>query len=200
MKISRETTRHGLKMTQLNTLWTFLLRRNHQTTFTYRKKTQYIDLETAECESMSLFNQKWTTLPGLTSIHRKCLSYNFIQQTSLSYKIHTSSVWRKCLPSNFYTCSKKNRKKIKPFLRLFENSWKDWWQKKTALIFFSKKNVYHTISICGNCMTDIFWWQHKDFEKLLQFVFQAQIKFGTQIEFCTETSIFRKKTYFFLCA
>ena len=28
---------------------------------------------------------------------------------------------------------------MKPFLRLFENSWTDWWQKQLILIFFLKK-------------------------------------------------------------
>ena len=52
-----------------------------------------------------------------------------------------------------HTFSKNNRKKIKPFLRLFENSWTDWWQKKMILNFF-EKNACHTISIYD---TKKFW-------------------------------------------
>ena len=51
----------------------------------------------------------------------------------------TSSVWRKRLSYNFHTLSKNNRTKMKRFLRLFENSWTDWWQKKTDFKFFLKK-------------------------------------------------------------
>ena len=54
-------------------------------------------------------------------------------------QLHTSCVWRKGFSYNFHTFSKNNRKTIKPFLRLIENSWTDWWQKKIDIKIFLRK-------------------------------------------------------------
>ena len=76
----------------------------------------------------------------------KLLMIQFHTAKIIIIQFHTTSVWRKCLSYNFHTFSKNTRKKIKPFLRLFENSWTKRWQKKLIRIFFGK-NACHTISI-----------------------------------------------------
>ena len=106
----------------------------------------------------------------------------------------TSSVWRKCL-SYIFIRFRKTIEKIKPVVRLFENSWADWWQKKNWFKIYLKKllSIQFPLEffqlILRICL-----------KKFFCFFFQPQI------DFCTQTKFFRKKKIFlhakfkFLCA
>ena len=72
--------------------------------------------------SYQLFYEK-KYITALVDLHTpKMLIIQFHTTKIIIIQFHTSSVWRKCLSYNFHTFSKNNRKKVKPFLRLFENS------------------------------------------------------------------------------
>ena len=102
--------------------------------------------------------------------------------------MHGSSVWRKSLSYNFHTISKKNRKKLNlfcGFLRTVEKTG----DKKTALIFSSKKMF--TMQFLYK---EIVWQTFFDGDtNILKNCFK--IFFQPQIEFCTQTKTFRKKTF-----
>ena len=97
------------------------------------------------------------------------------------------------------------QKKIKSFLRLFENSWTDWWQKKTDLENFLKKMLSIQFPFMEFLRLAFFYVDTKVFssESLPQNYFFLFF-FQPQIEFCTQTNIFRKfffmQNVIFLCA
>ena len=137
--------------------------------------------------------KQWKQYPGLTSIHRKGLSYNSIQQKSLSYKsIH--QVYGENACHTIFIHFRKTIEKIKPFLRLFEINWTDWWQKNWFKIFFFEK----MLSIQFPYM-EIVWlaFFESDTKNLPQFFenLPQNFFFQPQFEFCTQTNIFRKKKF-----
>ena len=94
----------------------------------------------------------------------------------------------------------KQKKKIQLFLRLFENSWTDWWQKKTETNWKKNKLKYFLKKMLSIQFPfiEIVWLA---FLMPTQNFFQVILKictkivfcffFQPQIEFCTQTNIFR---------
>ena len=105
--------------------------------------------------------------PGLTSIHRKCLSCNSIQQKLLSYKsIHQVNGENAC-HTIFIHFRKTIEKKLNHFCGFLTTVEQTGEKKNWFKIFFFAKNDFHRISIYGNLITGIFLGRRKsNFENL----------------------------------
>ena len=109
-------------------------------------------------------------------------------------QIHTSSVWRKCMSYNFHTFLKNNLKKLHHFagfLRTVEQTG----DKKTDLkYFFEKKCFPYSFHIWKLYDWHFLMATQKNFSSKFENLPQkfCSFFFQPQIEFCTQTNIFRK--------
>ena len=143
----------------------------------------------------------WCFQPGLTSIHRKCLSYDSIQQKSLSHnsihQVYGENAYYKIFIHFQKNNWKKSLKDVCGFLSTVEQTadGKNWLQ------FFFEKHAYHTIYIYENCMTRIFAIRNKFFENLRFLEVSNELVAVSQIMRANCHWIWKTtwKKYIFLC-
>ena len=118
------------------------------------------------------------TVPGLTPIHRKCLSYNSMQQKPLSYNSTHQMYGENACHTIFIHFRKTIETKLNHFCGFLRTVEQTVDKKKQILIFF-EKSAYHTISI----------YDTKIFENFPQNIFFCFF-------FKRKSNLVRKQTFF----